>query len=111
MPDSRDLVVIGASAGGLQALFTILGALPPTLPAAVVVVVHTRSNGGVLPQVAALLAVGLARLMEPAVTVPVIFEGSAVLLLLAVAAIVGILSSLVALRRAVAVDPALAFGG
>lgn len=51
MPDSRDLVVIGASAGGLQALFTILGALPPTLPAAVVVVVHTRSNGGVLPQV------------------------------------------------------------
>jgi two-component system, chemotaxis family, protein-glutamate methylesterase/glutaminase len=50
-PASHDLVVIGASAGGLQALFTILGALPPTLPAAIVVVVHTRSNGGVLPQV------------------------------------------------------------
>jgi two-component system chemotaxis response regulator CheB len=51
MPATRDLVVIGASAGGLQALFTILGALPPSLPATVVVVVHTRSNGGVLPQV------------------------------------------------------------
>jgi putative ABC transport system permease protein len=60
---------------------------------------------------AALVAVGLARLMKPAVTVPVLFQGSAVLLLLAVAAIVGMLSSLVALRRAVAVDPALAFGG
>src|SRR5687768_18379985 len=48
---TRDLVVIGASAGGLQALFTILGALPPALPAAVVVVVHTRSTAGVLPQV------------------------------------------------------------
>jgi putative ABC transport system permease protein len=60
---------------------------------------------------AALFAVGLARVMEPAVTVPVVFEGSAVLLLLAVAAIVGMLSSLVALRRAVVVDPALAFGG
>ena len=60
---------------------------------------------------AALFAVGLARLMKPAVTVPVVFQGSAVLLLLAVAAIVGMLSSLVALRRAVAVDPALAFGG
>lgn len=60
---------------------------------------------------AAFFAVGLARVMEPAVTVPVVFEGSAVLLLLAVAAIVGMLSSLVALRRAVVVDPALAFGG
>ena len=48
---TRDLVVIGASAGGLPALYTILGSLPPTLPAAVVVVVHTRSAGGVLPQV------------------------------------------------------------
>ena len=50
MPN-RDLVVIGASAGGLPALYAILGSLPPTLPAAVVVVVHTRSTAGVLPQV------------------------------------------------------------
>jgi putative ABC transport system permease protein len=60
---------------------------------------------------AALIAVGLGRVMKPAVTVPVVFQGSAVLLLLAVAAVVGMLSSLVALRRAVSVDPALAFGG
>jgi ABC-type lipoprotein export system ATPase subunit len=44
---------------------------------------------------AALIAVGLARLMTPTVTIPVVFQGSAVLLLLAVAAIVGVLSSLV----------------
>ncbi len=50
MPN-RDLVVIGASAGGLPVLYAILGSLPPTLPAAVVVVVHTRSTAGVLPQV------------------------------------------------------------
>ena len=48
---TRDLVVVGASAGGLQPLYTILAALPASLPAAVVIVVHTRSNGGVLPQV------------------------------------------------------------
>jgi putative ABC transport system permease protein len=59
----------------------------------------------------ALVAVALSRLMKPTVTVPVLFQRSAVLLLLAVAAVVGILSSLVALRRAIAVDPALAFGG
>ena len=50
MPN-RDLVVIGASAGGLPALYAILGSLPPTLPAAVVVVVHTRSTGGTLPKI------------------------------------------------------------
>ncbi|MEO5821726.1 MAG: chemotaxis protein CheB [Vicinamibacteraceae bacterium] len=49
----RDLVVIGASAGGLQALGAILAGLPPTLPAAVVVVVHTRSTAGLLPQILA----------------------------------------------------------
>jgi putative ABC transport system permease protein len=59
----------------------------------------------------ALVALALSRLMKPVVTVPVLFQGSAVLLLLAVAAVVGILSSLVALRRAIVVDPALAFGG
>ncbi|MFI5076576.1 MAG: chemotaxis protein CheB [Vicinamibacteria bacterium] len=48
---TRDLVVIGASAGGLPALYAILGSLPPTLPAAIVVVVHTRSAGGLLPLV------------------------------------------------------------
>jgi two-component system, chemotaxis family, protein-glutamate methylesterase/glutaminase len=49
MPEER-LVVIGASAGGLQALNAVLGGLPPSLPAAVVVVIHTRS-GELLPEI------------------------------------------------------------
>ena len=50
----HDIVVIGASAGGLQALSTIVQALPPTLPASVVIVMHAPSNGqGILPQIVA----------------------------------------------------------
>jgi putative ABC transport system permease protein len=59
---------------------------------------------------AAVLAVGLSRIMKPASTVPVDFEGGAIVLLLAVAAVVGVLASLAALRRTLRVDPALAFG-
>jgi two-component system chemotaxis response regulator CheB len=44
------VVVIGASAGGLQALYLLLGGLPRSLAAAVVVVVHTRS-GTLLPDI------------------------------------------------------------
>lgn len=44
------IVVIGASAGGLPALYLLVGALPRSLAAAVVVVVHTRS-GGLLPEI------------------------------------------------------------
>ena len=36
----QDIIVIGASAGGVEALTTIARALPPTLPAAVFVVLH-----------------------------------------------------------------------
>jgi len=37
---TRDLIVIGASAGGVEALQRIAAELPPNLPAAVLVVVH-----------------------------------------------------------------------
>jgi two-component system chemotaxis response regulator CheB len=48
----RDLVVIGASAGGLPALQTILGDLPAELPMAVLVVVHSSpDNPGGLAEV------------------------------------------------------------
>src|SRR4051794_203515 len=46
----RDIVVIGASAGGLRALTAIVERLPRDLEASVFVVVHTRADGqGVLP--------------------------------------------------------------
>jgi len=46
------VVVIGASAGGLEALRSIVECLSPSLPACVLVVVHSSSNGqGVLPQI------------------------------------------------------------
>lgn len=50
----RDLVVIGASAGGIKALKEIVLGLPAGLPASVLVVVHTRSDGsGALPDLLA----------------------------------------------------------
>ena len=36
----HDLIVVGASSGGIEALRVIVGALPAELPAAVLVVVH-----------------------------------------------------------------------
>lgn len=44
----RDIVCIGASAGGINALIDHLGALPAA-PAAIFVVVHTSPQGGGLP--------------------------------------------------------------
>jgi two-component system, chemotaxis family, protein-glutamate methylesterase/glutaminase len=46
------LVVIGASAGGIEALREVLGGLSRNLPAAVLIVLHTSSTGdGLLPQI------------------------------------------------------------
>lgn len=44
----RDIVVIGASAGGLEALKTILGAIPEDLDAAIFIVLHTANHSGSL---------------------------------------------------------------
>jgi two-component system chemotaxis response regulator CheB len=47
-----DIVVIGASAGGLEAIRQILGSMPSDLEAAVLVVLHTASRAGsFLPKV------------------------------------------------------------
>ena len=59
----RDIVVIGASAGGLRALTNIVERLPAGLRASVLVVMHTRPHGdGVLPEI-----------LERAGTLPVTF--------------------------------------
>jgi two-component system, chemotaxis family, protein-glutamate methylesterase/glutaminase len=41
---TRDIIVIGASAGGVQALLTLVGDLPRDLPAAVFIVLHLSAN-------------------------------------------------------------------
>ncbi len=41
----RDILVIGASAGGVQALCSVIESLPPGLPAAVFVVLHVAPHG------------------------------------------------------------------
>ncbi len=65
----------------------------------------------ILSVAAALLAAVLATLIAPVFPLPVEIPTSAYLLLFAIAIVVGLLASLAGLRRAVKVEPALAFGG
>jgi two-component system, chemotaxis family, protein-glutamate methylesterase/glutaminase len=51
---TRDTIVIGASAGGVQALTTLVADLPYDLPAAVFIVLHVSPNSpSMLPQILA----------------------------------------------------------
>jgi len=59
---------------------------------------------------AALLAVGLSALLRPGFPLPTMIGIGSYVALLAIAALVGALASLAALRRVLKVDPALAFG-
>src|SRR5687767_14367963 len=49
---ARRIVVIGASAGGIEATRTLVGSLPRDFPAAVAIVIHTAPESpGVLPHI------------------------------------------------------------
>ena len=51
---TRDIIVIGASAGGVQALSTLVKAFPGELPAAVFIVLHVPADlPSVLPEILA----------------------------------------------------------
>jgi putative ABC transport system permease protein len=65
----------------------------------------------VVALLAAAVGIGLAQLMAPIFPMIVAIPVGAYVLLPAVAIVVGLLASLAGLRRVVAVDPALAFGG
>ncbi|MDQ3346728.1 MAG: chemotaxis protein CheB [Acidobacteriota bacterium] len=48
---THDIVVIGASAGGVEALSTLVGELPRNLRAAVLIVLHVSRGRSVLPEI------------------------------------------------------------
>jgi two-component system, chemotaxis family, protein-glutamate methylesterase/glutaminase len=49
MPEPA-IIVVGASAGGVEALLALAAVLPPDLPAAVFVVLHTSARPSALPR-------------------------------------------------------------
>jgi two-component system chemotaxis response regulator CheB len=50
-PPGRDIVVVGASAGGVEALRTLVAGLPEDFPAALFVVLHVPPTTSVLPAI------------------------------------------------------------
>ena len=50
----HDVIVIGASAGGVEALITLVGSLPARLPAAIFLVLHIPAQSpSLLPDIVA----------------------------------------------------------
>lgn len=66
----RDVIVIGASAGGVEALRVIVGGLPRDLAAAVLVVMHQGSQGPyMMPRILNML--GTMRAVQPVDEMPI----------------------------------------
>ncbi len=65
----------------------------------------------VLSVAAAIIGCGIAALLGPTMPLPVSLTLHSYLLLPVIAVVVGLVASLAGLRRAISVDPALAFGG
>jgi putative ABC transport system permease protein len=63
----------------------------------------------IITLLAAAFALVAAQLLKPIFALPIVLPATAFLALPVVAVVVGLLSSLVALRRAIAVDPSSAF--
>jgi putative ABC transport system permease protein len=107
-------------AGGIIALIVYLTALERVRDFAVLKATGT-SNGTlfgalafqavVLSVAAGILAIAIALVMAPFFPFQIVMSSSAYVLLAVVAVVVGLLASLAGLRRAVGVDPAIAFGG
>jgi putative ABC transport system permease protein len=107
-------------AGVIVGMVTYLAALDRTRDFAVLKAVGASSRllaaslcveAVVTSLAAAGLAAGVAHLLRPAFSIPITITATAYETLPVIAVVVGGLASLVALRRAVRADPALAFGG
>jgi putative ABC transport system permease protein len=112
--------LLWAVAAGIIAAVVYLSALERTSDFAVLkaIGVSTRDlalglvvQAVILAALAAALSVGIELAMAPASAIPVEVSLLTYLTLPLVAVAVGVLASAIALRRAVKIDPALAFGG
>jgi len=113
-------ILLWVVAAGIIALIVYLTALERVRDFAVLKATGT-SNGTlfgalafqavVLSVASAVVAIAIAYALSPFFPFRIAIPGTAFLILAAVAIVVGMVSSLAGLRRAIGVDPALAFGG
>jgi putative ABC transport system permease protein len=113
-------ILLWIVAAGIVASIVYLNALERTRDFAVLKATGSSNRsivGGlavqatVLTVLAAVLAIGIAFALKPGFPFPVTLSGGSVAKIVVVAIVVGLLASLVGVRRAVSTDPAIAIGG